>query len=240
MAEQIDASSAVPTPSGFRCYGHGSRMLRSYFLELLLITAIAFVLQLPTAGLWGDDAARLFSEYVSFNLILFKITGTPGAVLFSIAYLLLVEWPLDYGVAFASLTAARSQTPQVRTLFAAFSHYWNAVLANLLTFAIIGFGIAFLFVPGIIFACKLAFVPYLVVDRGMEPVQAVKESWRMTRGHAWSIFGMGLLAIPIAVAGLLMIGVGIILSVIWIRLAFATMYLSVSVHEKSPHPAPVT
>jgi hypothetical protein len=31
-----------------------------------------------------------------------------------------------------------------------------------------------LIVPGIIFACKLAFVPYLVVDRKLEPSKPLK------------------------------------------------------------------
>ena len=38
-------------------------------------------------------------------------------------------------------------------------------------------------VPGIIFGCKLAFVSYLVVEQKKEAIEAVKKSWRMTKGH---------------------------------------------------------
>jgi len=114
-------------------------------------------------------------------------------------------------------------------MFEAFGNYWNAVLANILVGVIVFFGFVLLIIPGIIFACKLAFTPYLVVDRKMEVIEAVKESWRMTNGHAWKVFFIGLLAIPISIAGLICFGVGIIVSIMWIRLAFASLYHAVSV-----------
>ncbi len=62
----------------------------------------------------------------------------------------------------------------------------------------------------------------------MEVIDAVKESWRMTRGHAWKVFFIGLLGIPIFFAGLLCFVVGIIISIMWIKLAGASLYHAVS------------
>ena len=104
----------------------------------------------------------------------------------------------------------------------------NAVLANLLVGVIVIIGFALLIVPGIIFACKLAFTPYLVVDRKMAVIEAVKESWRMTGGHSWKVFLIGLLGIPVCIAGLICLGVGVIISIMWITLAFASLYHAVS------------
>ena len=100
-------------------------------------------------------------------------------------------------------------------------------------FAIITFGLVLLIVPGIIFACKLAFTPYLVVDRKMEVIEAVKESWRMTGGHAWKVFFIGLLAIPIFILGLICLVVGVIISIMWITLAFASLYHAVAISENT-------
>jgi len=85
-----------------------------------------------------------------------------------------------------------------------------------------------LLVPGIIFACKLAFVPYLVTDRRMEATEAIRESWRMTTGHATTIFLMGLLAAPVFIAGLILLVVGALPAIIWIELSFASIYASVA------------
>jgi hypothetical protein len=50
----------------------------------------------------------------------------------------------------------------------------------------------------------------------------------MTRGHAWKLFGIGLLCIPICLAGIICLGVGIIIAFIWVGLAFASLYYAVA------------
>ena len=205
---------AVLVPGVNSCYGNGWRQLLKYFLELFLISIIAFIIGLPSGmGRWAE--------------------GVPfvGAILgfLGFAYGILIVGPVDYGVAFAHLKAARADKLQVPAdMFEAFQDYWNAVLANLLVFSIVAIGLVLLIVPGIIFACKLAFTPYLVVERKMEVIEAVKESWRMTNGYAWKVFLIGLLAIPISIAGLICFGVGIIVAIMWIRLTFASLYHSVT------------
>jgi uncharacterized membrane protein len=67
-----------------------------------------------------------------------------------------------------------------------------------------------------------------VVDRKMAVMEAIEESWRMTGGHAWKVFFIGLLAIPICIAGLLCFIVGIIISIMLVGLAFASLYHAVS------------
>jgi uncharacterized membrane protein len=214
--ESAKASNSIAwAPRVGSSYSNGWQQFKKYFLELLLITVIGIVIGAPF-GLFRVDVDAV---------------GAGAAVLgfFGFAYSLLIAQPVDYGISFASLRAARSDKLEVKDMFAAFKNYVNVVLANLLTGAIIIIGLVLLIVPGIIFACKLAFVPYLVIDRKMEAIEAVKESWRMTGGYAWKVFLIGLLAIPISIAGLICFGVGIIFALMWIRLAFASLYHAVSV-----------
>jgi len=56
----------------------------------------------------------------------------------------------------------------------------------------------------------------------------------MTSGHAWKVFLIGLLSIPIGIAGLICFGVGIIIAIMWITLAFASLYHAVSSSGKAP------
>jgi uncharacterized membrane protein len=199
-------------------YENGWRQLWKYFLPLLLILIISGLISLPTAVSEIDD-----------NLIV------PILGFFAVLYGIFIEGPVAFGVSFASLKAARSDKLSVTDMFGAFRNYLNAVLASLLTGMIIAFGLILFIVPGIIFACKLAFTPYLVVDRKMDVIEAIKTSWKMTDGHALKVFGIALLAIPICIAGLLLLGVGIILSIMWINLAFASLYHSVSTHLETPY-----
>lgn len=208
----------VLMPTAGSAYSFGWHRMKKFFLDLFLISIIVFVVWMPLGMIQSLDGHH-----------------TPGGVLlrmFSLAYLLLLFAPIDYGSAFVFLKAVRNEKFEVKDMFLSFENYLNVVLANLLVWAIIGIGIVLFVVPGIIFACKLAFVKYLVMEREMDPVDAVKESWRMTTGHAWNIFLIGFLAIPIAIAGLICFGVGIIPAVMWIRSAFASMYFAAAKLEE--------
>jgi len=216
MSEVVQ-KSVVLVPGVGSCYGNGWRQLWKYFLELFLIGIIGFVIGIPSGmGGWSGGAAGA------------TILGILGFI-----YGILILGPTDYGVSFAHLKAARGDKLEIKDMFEAFRNYWNAVLANLLVIVIVGVGLVLLIVPGIIFACKLVFTPYLVVDRKMEVIEAVRESWRMTSGYAWKVFLIGLLAILISIAGLICFGVGIIVSIMWIRLALASLYHAVSLAEAS-------
>jgi len=204
----------VLSPTAGSTYSFGWARMKKFFLDLFLVTVIVGVVLTPIGMIQSLDGHE-----------------TPGGILlrmFSFAYWLLLFAPITYGAALVFLKAVRNEPVEVKDMFSTFENFLNVVLAHLLVSAIIGIGIFLLVVPGIIFACRLAFVRYLVVDKKMEPVSAVKESWRMTRGHATSIFFMGLLAIGVAIAGLICFGVGIIPAVMWIRCAFASMYYAVS------------
>jgi type IV secretory pathway TrbD component len=79
-------------------------------------------------------------------------------------------------------------------------------------------------------------VPYLVVDEKMDATEAIRRSWDMTRGHAGTIFLMGLTAFFVALGGLICFIVGIFPAVIWISLAFASIYWVVSSKIKNSAP----
>ena len=220
-------------------YGYGWGQMWKYILELLLIVIISLLFSIPSIGLNTEELMPFFSQVLSIDLIFIQIHGAAALIIFSIVYLVLFEWPMEYGFAYGFLRAARNEKLQINDVFNVFQNYSAAVLANLLTAMIIMIGLMVLIIPGIVFACKLAFVPYLVVDKKMDAVSAVKESWRMTRGHAFSVFLIGFLAIFIGLAGLITFGVGIIIAIIWIRLAMATLYYAVCIEEDKRNPQSV-
>jgi uncharacterized membrane protein len=219
MAEdrkQSEQRLSILVPGVGSSYGNGWRQLWKYFLELFLIGIIGFVIGIPGGvGGWSQGAE------------------VPFLGLFGAVYTILLVWPVNYGVSFSYLKAARGDRLEIKNMFEAFQSYWNAVLAALLVTVIVIFGFILLIVPGIIFACRLAFTPYLVVDRKMEVIEAVKTSWNMTNGHAGKVFLIGLLAVPICIAGLICFGIGIILSIMWISMAFASLYYAVSLSNEA-------
>jgi uncharacterized membrane protein len=214
----VQKNSVTLAPGVGSAYKNGWRKLWKYFIALFVIGIIGCIIGIPTGmGGWSQGYATV-AGILSFLAFVYGI---------------LVVGPVQYGMAFAYLKAARGDKLEIKDMFEAFRNYWNAVLASLFVGVIIFIGFILLIVPGIIFACKLAFTPYLVVDRKMAVMEAIEESWRMTGGHAWKVFFIGLLSIPICIAGLLCFCVGIIISIMWINLAFASLYHAVSSSGKS-------
>jgi uncharacterized membrane protein len=209
----ISQNSVVLKPDVGSAYSHGWQQMWKYFVELLLIVIINILIGIPSGfGVW-------IGKQVMVNIF-----GVFGFI-----YNILLLGPVYYGVSFACLKAARGDKVEIQDMFEAFKNYWNVVLANILVSAIVVIGFMLCIIPGIIFACKLAFTPYLVVDRKMEVTEAIKTSWNMTNGHALTVFLIGLLAIPICIAGLICFLVGIIPAIMWISLALASLYHSVSI-----------
>jgi uncharacterized membrane protein len=213
-ASLVDSSGIPLIPGVGSSYGHGWGRIWKYFLELFLIGIIAIIIGIP-GGMrgWAHGGTAAFLGFLG------------------VVYSILIANPVQYGVYFSYLKAARRDKLEIKNMFEAFQNYWNAVLASLLVSVIVVIGLILLIVPGIIFACKLAFTPYLVVDRKMGVIEAVKHSWNMTGGYTWKVFLTGLLAIPIVIAGLIVFGVGVIISIMWINMAFASLYYAVSQAE---------
>ncbi len=251
--ENVPQNSVVLVPGVVSSYRNGWGQLWKYFLELFLIGIIFVIIFSPEAASRTNDFVSVGDVLLIAVLLVTVLLGNGllgngllgavllGAVLLGdglldivlldivlFAYGLLIVAPLEYGTASAYLRAARGDKLEIKDMFAAFRNYWNAVLANLLVDVIVLVGFALLIVPGIIFACKLVFVHYLVVDQKMGVIEAVKGSWRMTNGHAWQVFLIGLLAIPIGIAGLICFVVGIVIAVMWVNLAFASLYHAIS------------
>jgi uncharacterized membrane protein len=172
----------------------------------------------------------LFEDNPEFLIFLFGFIGI--ATILTTAFMFLVVKPMQFGISFLNLKAARGEKIEIKEMFSPFKDFWNVVLAGFLTSLIVGFGSLFLIVPGIILACKLIFVPYIVMDKKMKATEAIKESWEMTNGHAWTIFGMAILAFPIIIAGYICLFVGVFISIMWLYISFATMYHSVCLEKE--------
>jgi uncharacterized membrane protein len=204
------APGTVLNPEVISVYSHGwNKLWKPFWILLLMLIIIGAV-----------SAIANFIPFVGFLLGLF------------------LSNPLNYGMSFAYLKAARGETVDINDQFSIFQNYWNVFLASLLTGIIVCVGFIFLIIPGIYLACKLAFVPYLVMDKKLQVIDALKVTWKMTDGYFWQVFLVYLLAIPIVIAGVICLGVGVIVAVMWINMALASLYYAVSMAKPSLIPAP--
>lgn len=201
-----------PTVGGVLSYGW--ERMKSRFLHLFLIVFILMIIDSPFQALHEKD------HYVTSALDIIVEA-------FALAYWLLFTPIINYSADLLFVKAARKEEIDIRGIIIGFNNYLNIILANLLVTALIGIAFVALIIPGIIVACRLAFVSYLVVDKHLDPIAAVEKSWKMTEGYGWRIFSLGFLSIFIFILGFIFFFVGVFPAIMWIKASFASLYQAV-------------
>ena len=231
-------------------YGTGWKVMLDNFLRLLLVVFVLGILTGPMKGInfkldesnfkdfpwwkWDGDWEQIFG-LASIGAFAVFIG------LLALAYTFLALPVVRYGAKMIFVESIRKMKPDFEWLIKGFwTNYLNIILANLLVFALVAIGLFALLVPGIIIACRLAFVPYIVMDKKLDPIESVELSWKLTRGHGWTIFLMGFVSFFIYIFGLMLFLVGILPATIWVKSAFATLYQSVLNEKEKPVEVPVT
>ena len=235
--ETQNQSRILPTFGG--SFEHGWKVMFDYFLVLLLVVIVMGIVMFPAQMLRINfNTGHMEWCRDSFDFIGpggFAAIGVFAIILgiFAVIYMLLVVPVFKYGSDIMFVHAARGTRPEFETLIKGFKeNYLYIVLARLLSTALIMLSMVLLIVPGIIVACRLAFVSYLVMDRKLDPIIAIEESWRLTKGNGWIIFAMGFVSFFICILGFAMLFVGIIPAIMWVKSSFASLYEAV-VTEKN-------
>ena len=195
-------------------YSYGWQIMKRNFVPLLVVALIVIIAgSLPNITSHNYDYSN-------------RITFSAGSLSFLISVLL--TGPISFSGSFVFLKAVRGEPFDIKDTFSCFGpRYLDIMMAYLLTTIIIVAGIFLLIIPGIIFAIRLSFVPFLVTDKGLNATAAISASWKMTSGYSWQIFFMGIVAILIVFVGLLLFIIGIIPAIMLIMSAFAAMYHAV-------------
>ncbi len=121
---------------------------------------------------------------------------------------------IGMGILRINLKFVDGKKPGYKDLFvlnweAIFNYIITVILVGLITFV----GFILLIIPGIYLAIRLQYAGYLVVDKNLSPIKAIKNSWSMTKGHAWHLFVLGLALLGINILGILVIVIGLLITV---------------------------
>lgn len=223
-------------------FGTGWKVMQDNFLRLLLVIIVVAVATGPMKLFdFKFDAGDFHGFPFKFDhidsIINWASLGMFAAFfgLLALLYSLLVIPVVEFGSDMIFVQAVRKIKPDFELLVKGFwENYLYIILANLLVIALVVIGLFVLIIPGIIIACRLAFVSYIVMDKKLDPIEAVELSWRLTRGHGWTIFLMGFVSIFIILFGLLLVIVGIFPAIMWVSAAFASLYQSVLIEKETP------
>lgn len=106
--------------------------------------------------------------------------------------------------------------------------FWRVLGTSIIYGLIVIAGLILLIVPGVIWALKYYFATWLAIDKGLRPMEAIRESGKMTSGNKGQLFLFWLACIGIILLGVIALFVGLLWAVPTAMIATAFVYRKLS------------
>ncbi|MFZ2886428.1 MAG: DUF975 family protein [Minisyncoccia bacterium] len=117
--------------------------------------------------------------------------------------------------------------------------FWFYLAGQILVGVSVVVGLILLIIPGVILALGLLFSSYLIIDKQKGPIEAIKESWRITKGHKWQLLLFILAIIGLNIIGFLLLIVGLLVTVPVTMLAMVHVYRELEHKASEVTPVPI-
>lgn len=135
-----------------------------------------------------------------------------GATLVLMVAYIVVQMVVSMGLIKGYLNLVRGEAITVQMFKDMLPLLVNYLLGTLLMMLIVVVGFVLLIVPGIYLSLKYYFVPFLLIDKKMSPMEALRASAKMTEGIKWELVGLFGATIVLAYMGLLALLVGVFIT----------------------------
>ena len=159
-----------------------------------------------------------------FNSLIPEEMWPVSAALAIAAFVL--ELAVTLGIAGICLKICDGRPTGFRDLHAHIPQTLNYLISSILFGLLCIGGFIFLMLPGILLWLWLQFYTFPIVDEKLGPVAALKKSYAVTKGRLWRIFLFSLLLVFFNLLGLLLCGMGLLITVPVSFVAWAYLYRS--------------
>jgi uncharacterized membrane protein len=153
-------------------------------------------------------------------------SSLPTMVLGVCAQFILNTW-LSIGVMRIALAAARREDFSVRTLFSGGDMLVPTIVSSLLVGLVVLLATIALIIPGVVASVIFTFSTYLVIDRRADALDSLSLSARLSRGQRFRLWMLGIASGFVIVAGVLCLGIGVLVALPLVQLMSAHAYVTV-------------
>ena len=193
-----------------------------FFVSLLIVSWLT--------GAVPTGIANGFKNKVAFLYVVFILGAWVIQVIVRMGLIKVVLDIIDKG------------TADLKTLFSQTQMFWKFLGGAVLYGLIVLGGFILLIVPGIIWGIKYQFFGYLIIDKNLGPIEALKKSGEITMGNKGSLFVLGLLLALINLLGVMCLIVGLFATIPLTIVAMTYVYrklLGETVATESALTAPI-
>lgn len=182
--------TTAPTGREFRIGPIFTRSWSIYAANFVAFTLVAIVIALPQQ--FGGDAETVAGALRSF------VAAIVGVIL---------EFVGQAVILYGAFQAMRGRPVIIGdAVRRGFARFWSIVGVSILVSLGIFVGLILFIIPGIILALRWGVALPACVVENLGPLAAMRRSAALTKGHRWQIFGMFALIIVVALVALIVIG----------------------------------
>ena len=178
---------------------------------IAIFVGAPFLVAIPSELLSFGIGAANAEEMIAVSFALSLLTGLAGVI-------------IQIGIIKIALAAVDGKEWSWRDLYQNYSFFVSFIVASILYFLAIVAGLVLLIIPGIIAAIAFGFFQYVVVDKGVGPIESLKQSRTITRGARMKILLFALTSFGVTVLGFLFFIVGLLVAIPVTTLAGAWVY----------------
>ncbi len=171
---------------------------------------------------WAAFTARV-GFFISLMLLLgvlivipqliIKSFGAGGLAIVLRIALQLFQYFLVAGLLRISLMIVDAGQTSINDLFSGGPVFVPYVLGSILFSVIVAVGLLLLVVPGIIAMIMLGYYGFLIIDKGLGPVEALKASAVLTEGVRWKLLGFSFVLTLLNALGAVLVGLGLFVTI---------------------------
>lgn len=167
--------------------------------------------------------------YVFGFVVLLGLASRGGFFMSLIGYglfvglILVVSLVTSYGLYNGALQASRGETPTLQTMWD-MAKFGNFAITVVLVGVITTIGFMLCWIPGIIAMFLLFLAPWLAIDQGLAPVDAMKASYERITKNFGGFFILWIVTMLVYYAGVIICGIGVLVSAPVALMTFAYGY----------------
>lgn len=173
------------------------------------------------AGQWILIALVVVVVNLVFAVVANTIDSFLGRIVVQLAGFVIGQI-VTLGLIRAALDVTRGQAPEVGRVFKT-DQLGTFIVASILYGLAVSIGLVLCIIPGLIAAIFFSFYGYYVLDRGTGATESLGSSWNLVKANFGSVLGLLILAILLNFVGVLLCGIGVLVTgpVSWTAIAYA-------------------
>lgn len=126
---------------------------------------------------------------------------------------LVVQLVSAMGIVRISLSIYKESKIKFMDIVSETHRFLDYTVAYFIFFLLSVFGLLLLIFPGVIWICTYLFYGYVLIDENQKPIASLKKSKELTKNNRLQIFYFLLALLGINIAGALLLGIGLLVSI---------------------------